>query len=271
MLGRIWRLKNVTIRERVGREAAAHTEEDVLAESKKVKDRFHHVYSYPSRERLRAVIERITEQGLGRLILDYGCGLGEASLEFLEKGWITYGIDISPRYVARATRSAQESGYPDGRYRFLVMDAHSIAFGTETFDLVVGRGILHHLEAGTALREIHRILKPGGRVLLLEPLADSPLLRLFRQLTPKARTNDERPLSGSDLRKLLSNRCWEVHLEYCGLINAPLAVLTSMLIPGNPSNAILAAADKVEAWTHKKGILRSWNQYVLIDMIKMAS
>ncbi len=75
------------------------------------------------------------------------------------------------------------------------MDAHELVFPDDLFDIVVGNGILHHLDLPVCLASIERVLKPKGFALFIEPLAGNPLLKLFRVLTPRARTIDEKPLT----------------------------------------------------------------------------
>jgi len=162
----------------------------------------------------------------------------------------------------------QAAGVDKNRYDFYVMDAHQLSFDDSSFDLIVGFGILHHLNADVALKEIHRVLKPGGRVLLQEPLADNPLLKLFRVLTPKARTEDEEPFSGSAVKKLTSHELWDTELFYCGILEAPVAMVTSVVLPSSPDNWILRFSDRVETWLHRKEILLNWNQYICFNMTK---
>src|SRR5690606_7311451 len=149
-----------------------------------------------------------------------------------------------------------------------VMGAHARDFPDGAFDLVIGRGILHHLDPDVALAEIHPVLKPGGRVLLQEPLPDHPLLKLLRLLTPHARPDDAAPLTGRDLRRLADSDRWDTDLAFCGIVAAPAAMLTSVLLPHRPDNALLRLADRVEGWLHRRGWLSAWNQYVLFDMRK---
>ena len=68
------------------------------------------------------------------------------------------------------------------------MDAHHLDFPDESFDLVFGRAILHHLDFETAIKEVKRVLKRGGHAAFAEPLGDSPFAKLFRLLTPRAYT-----------------------------------------------------------------------------------
>ena len=149
------------------------------------------------------------------------------------------------------------------------MDAHNLEFEKNKFDLVIGNGILHHLDKLIAINSIYKVLKPGGRLVFKEPLADNPLLKIFRFFTPRARTEDEEPFSNKDLKKIIDPQLWEVdEVLFCGIINAPLAIITSFLFPKNPNNLILKFGDKLEKKINKLKFLYSWNQYVLFDLKK---
>lgn len=256
------------LEERVERERIAHTERDVLGDNQQAASRFSHTFWYPSRTRLNTRFYQIAQDVAGRTVLDYGCGQGTSSLEYLRRGAIVYGIDISPVYIAEAENAARSAGYPEDRFSFRVMDAHAMSFPDNTFDRVVGMAILHHLDAETALNEIHRVLKPGGQVALVEPLADNPLLKLYRRLTPSLRTIDEKPFSRADLHQITRERGWRTNLSYAGVLEAPVAMATSLLMPKHHDNAILRLIDPAEKWMHRRNLLSSWNQVVLIHMYK---
>ena len=256
---------------RVERERHAHTEKDVMAEHNKIKNRFPHVDSYPSRRRLEGVYKAFMKNVEGLTILDYGCGRGDMALDYLRNGAAKVcAIDISPVYVADGESRVIAEGFAPERFDFQVMDAHKMTFPDNSFDIVAGWSILHHLDADTAMNEIHRVLKPGGRVLLWEPLLDHPLLKLFRFLTPDARTEDELPFAGAAIHRILSHRRWRSELGYCGFLEAPVAMFTSIVMRNSPDNFLIRLADKLETWTHENDFLVSWNQHVLFNMVKLA-
>ena len=95
--------------------------------------------------------------------LELGCGTGFFLLNLKQAGVLDEGhvTDLSPGMVAVAQRNAAGLGFDvEGR----VADAESIPYEDDTFDLVVGHAVLHHIpDVELALRECLRVLKPGGR------------------------------------------------------------------------------------------------------------
>lgn len=259
-----------SLQDRVERERAAHTEDDVLGRSAQLKDRFSHIWRYPALRRLLDTLEGHLSDLDGKHVLDLGCGRGERSLTLLERGATVDGIDISPVYIGQAEDEARAAGFPDARFTFIAGDAHHLPYDDASFDLVVGDGILHHLDLDAALGEVHRVLKPGGRALFREPLLDNPLLKLFRALTPKARTEDELPLSTSDLHQIEASDRWNVESSYCGLLSAPVAVVTSFVLRPFPNNVFLRAADRVEQALASRKSLHAKHQYVLLNLVRRA-
>ncbi len=133
-------------------------------------------------------------------VLLYGCGPANEAGRLLDAGAHSLaGIDISDAEIARAWETARAEGYED-RVDFRAGDAHHTGFAEDSFDLIVGSAILHHLELDRALAELRRILAPGGQAVFLEPLAHNPILRLGRFMTPAARTPDEHPFTVEDWR-----------------------------------------------------------------------
>jgi SAM-dependent methyltransferase len=95
--------------------------------------------------------------------LELGSGTGFFLLNLMQGGVAARGsvTDLSPGMVRVALRNAAGLGLDvDGR----VADAERIPYADDTFDLVVGHAVLHHIpDVGAALREVLRVLKPGGR------------------------------------------------------------------------------------------------------------
>ena len=95
--------------------------------------------------------------------LELGCGTGFFLLNLKQAGVLDEGhvTDLSPGMVEVAVRNAQGLGFAvEGR----VADAESIPYADDTFDLVVGHAVLHHIpDLDLAMREVMRVLKPGGR------------------------------------------------------------------------------------------------------------
>ncbi|MBN2072576.1 MAG: methyltransferase domain-containing protein [Actinobacteria bacterium] len=103
-------------------------------------------------------------------ILDVGCGTGNAVMMLAEKAGHSkiYGIDISPKMIETASKKTG-----NGRISFLVADSRSIPFGDSYFDLVLSSNSFHHYPNPlVALKEIHRVLKPGGEFLLADACRD---------------------------------------------------------------------------------------------------
>jgi len=173
-------------------------------------------------------------------ILDYGCGIGtfvEKVIKFSPKN--ISGIDISEISINKAKKRAIDLNF---KVNYNVDNCEKTNFSDKKFDIIYGSGILHHLELEKSLNEIYRILKNNGKILFVEPLGTNPLINYYRQLTPKARSEDEHPLIKKDfdfMKKKFNN----ISIKYYGF-------LTLIFFPfySTPSKSktfkILAKADQ---------------------------
>jgi ubiquinone/menaquinone biosynthesis C-methylase UbiE len=105
----------------------------------------------------------------GDNVLELGCGTGYFSRELARTGAQITAIDISPELLKVAQEECSSENV-----RFEIQNAYATTFPDETFDSVVGSAVLHHLELEAALREIERVLKPGGSIYFTEPNMMNP-------------------------------------------------------------------------------------------------
>jgi len=98
----------------------------------------------------------------GRRVLEIGCGMGMHSDLMAHAGGVVSSIDLSPTSVDVTRRRAELKGISvDVRQ----MDAVKLDFPDNTFDFVWSWGVIHHSsQTGQIIKEIHRVLKPGGEV-----------------------------------------------------------------------------------------------------------
>jgi SAM-dependent methyltransferase len=101
----------------------------------------------------------------GLRVLEIGCGMGTDGAQFAKAGADYTGIDLTDAAVELARKRFQVSGL---KGEFRVADAERLDFPDESFDLVYSHGVLHHTpDIEAAVREIHRVLKPGGRAIVM--------------------------------------------------------------------------------------------------------
>jgi SAM-dependent methyltransferase len=109
-------------------------------------------------------------------ILDFGCAAGWNMSRFAQRGRSPVGFDV----VFDRVRLARTFGPT-----FVASGATIPAVGG-AFDMVYVQHVLHHMDdVPGALREIRRVLRPGGTMLLIETIEDSPLIRWGRRLHPR--------------------------------------------------------------------------------------
>lgn len=128
----------------------------------------------------------------GKLLLDLGCGAGENSVYFAKCGARCVAADYSPGMVEVALKLADANGVKiQGR----TMNAIALDCPDHTFDIVYASNLLHHIpNPRAAIREMHRVLKPGGKACFWDPLRHNPIINVYRRIATEVRTEDETPL-----------------------------------------------------------------------------
>jgi 2-polyprenyl-6-hydroxyphenyl methylase/3-demethylubiquinone-9 3-methyltransferase len=130
-----------------------------------IADRFDElVNAYDLRRRLEIVFDELLGPGdlTGRTVLDVGCGSGWFSREAARRGARVTSLDIALRLLHETGRKAET--------RRVNADACAMPFADGAFDMVISSECIEHtLDPRLALREIHRVTRPGGRLLVTVP------------------------------------------------------------------------------------------------------
>jgi 2-polyprenyl-3-methyl-5-hydroxy-6-metoxy-1,4-benzoquinol methylase len=143
----------------------------------------------------------------GKQVLDLGCGAGANSALLAKLGARVVGIDISPEAIEVAWRRCRANGV-DARVELVCAPIETASLDPDSFDVVWGDGILHHLidELDVVMRAVARWTRPGGTMLFAEPVNLFPPLRRLRMMLPVAvhGTPNERPLEAAELERVCS-------------------------------------------------------------------
>lgn len=112
-------------------------------------------------------------------LLEIGCGSGKQAIFFAQKGANVSVIDISDEALKAASCRAKEERVSIQTNR---MNAEILQFKNETFEIVYINSVLMHVNPEKVLQECSRVLKPGGKVIIIEPLRHAPFVQVYRWL-----------------------------------------------------------------------------------------
>lgn len=140
-------------------------------------DRTNTVLSLGNDRLWRAAMNRAVNPRPGQRILDLAAGTGVSSVVLAQSGADVTAADFSPGMIAEGER--KHAGIPN--LRFVEADAENLPFGDDEFDAVtMSFGLRNVADPRRALRELLRVTKPGGRVVICE--FSHPPSRLFHAL-----------------------------------------------------------------------------------------
>ena len=172
-------------------------------ERTKIRQLRRHCFYYSGKRQTKA-IHKILKKYNGKDMLEIG--------SYAWSEWFTE--DIKPKKLTCINIS--ETSLANGRVwaekknlsfnvDFHLMDANNLTFPDESFDLVYGGAILHHLNIEQTMTHIFRILRPGGSIMFTEPLNMNPGYKIYRVFNKKERTPDEHALVYRDF-KIINKR-----------------------------------------------------------------
>jgi len=176
------------------------------------------------------VLQRVCDAaGLapGAQVLDVGTGTGTLALAVarqLAEGRVV-GIDLTPPMLERATQNARRAGLAD-RIEFRCAPAEALPFPDASFDVVVSSIALHHTRVRESLREIARVLRPGGCLAAADMARNAkwetslgflvlPALALFYLATKRSLAMMRAEMAA--YRQLFLRQEWEAMLQEVGL------------------------------------------------------
>jgi demethylmenaquinone methyltransferase / 2-methoxy-6-polyprenyl-1,4-benzoquinol methylase len=143
-------------------------------------DRYARLLSFGQDPRWRSFLVSRIEAGPGDTVLDVACGTGAVALELARRhGCRVVGIDQSPEMLAEGRRRVDAAGL-GGRVELREGRAEDLPFGDEAFDGLTFTYLLRYVDdPAAAMRELARVVRPGGKIAMLEfSVPSRPLPRL---------------------------------------------------------------------------------------------
>lgn len=137
------------------------------------------VITFGRERRFREAILELAGLTTGERVVDVGCGTGTLAIGVKQRvgdAGMVHGIDASDQMVALARKKAETRGVA---VDFQVASAQGLPFEDTTFDIVLCTMVMHHLrhdQRGQAVAEMYRVLRPGGRLLVVDLAAEGGLL-----------------------------------------------------------------------------------------------
>jgi SAM-dependent methyltransferase len=117
----------------------------------------------------------------GKTVLDFGCGAGEELIPLLNRGASVIGIDISPELIDIAKRRLN-----DARLSAIIRvgSAYETELPDASVDVIFCMSLIHHLDIPRVKKEMRRILRPSGFIVLKEPIRFNRIYAFLRSLLP---------------------------------------------------------------------------------------
>jgi ubiquinone/menaquinone biosynthesis C-methylase UbiE len=137
-------------------------------------------------DRMMDRVVRLLQPAPESRFLDAGCGIGDHSARIGRRGFRCIGVDISDTILETARENISSEGLGE-RVSFRTEKLERLSFDDDHFDFIHCRGVLMHIpDWERALKELCRVLKPGGKLVVIEAngsSAEAAVVRLVRLLS----------------------------------------------------------------------------------------
>lgn len=115
-----------------------------------------------------------------KTLLEVGAGRGLETTIFSQYGARVTAVDISTKVLELLQKRLNVPG-KDSDVILRKMDIHNLDFPDNSFDLIYVNSVLMHVEFEKVIKEFYRVLRPGGKLVFVEPLSYNPLLNAYRR------------------------------------------------------------------------------------------
>jgi SAM-dependent methyltransferase len=179
----------------------------------------------------------------GKTVFDLGCGHGENLVPLIVRGARVIGIDISPELVEMARQRLRDANLEAS---ISVGSAYETGLPDSSVDAIFCMSLIHHLDIKLVRDEMWRILRPGGAVILKEPVRFSRSYGWLRGLLPAHEdvSDYEHPLTREELNLM----CQPFRVEGMRFFRLPFVPLISRIMPSTEHRAVRVSGRLLDQW-----------------------
>ena len=138
--------------------------------------------------------------------LDIGCGTGWAvgqAAKKANKNGTFFGVDLSAKMIDKAQENFKEFS----NIHFIKANSESIPLDNDLFDIIICTNSFHHyLHPEQVMKEIHRLLKKGGKIFILDPIADYWYIKVIDKIFRLIEPAHVKIYSSKEFQKLMENK-----------------------------------------------------------------
>lgn len=168
----------------------------------------------------------------GKLLLDVGCGLGEASVYFALRGAVVMSTDLSQGMLDATCNLALRNGVRVTPHLASAEDLNLPA--NMRFDIIYAGNLLHHVDIEETITRLKPHLAQDGLFVTWDPVAYNPIINVYRAIATDVRTPDEHPLKWRDIQ-IFRKHFTHVETRYFWLTTLVIFLLMALAQRRNPN------------------------------------